>query len=145
MDNEAYDDMKEAMSKYDIDYQLPHHLWNTAELYIWNFKNQFDDVITTTDPDFPISEWYLGFHQAVIELKSLRNSQFSPIISSYAYKFGDNHFNLLPMAPPGALEVIHKNSDQCISWVHHITKACYIGPMPELYRYMRCYNNSKLT
>ena len=96
MDDEASADMKKAMTKYDINYQLapPHmHLRNAAERYIQTFKNHFLSGLTTTDTDFPISEWDRLLDQAVITFNSVWNYQVNPNLSSYAYKFGKYDFN----------------------------------------------------
>ena len=60
MDNEASRDMKYAMIKHKISFQLapPHiHCRNAAERYIRTFKNHFVAIISTNDLNFPVSEW----------------------------------------------------------------------------------------
>ena len=60
MNNEASDEMKEAMTKQETKYQqYPHHmhLRNNVERAIWTFNNHFFTRLATNDPDLPISEW----------------------------------------------------------------------------------------
>ena len=57
MDNEAFSDMKDSMTKHKINFQLapPHiHRHNAAERAIRTFKNQFVAGLSTTDPNFPV-------------------------------------------------------------------------------------------
>ena len=58
MDNGCSSDLKEAMKKYKIDFQLapPHmHKRNAAEQESRTFKNHFVSGLSTTDPYLPIS------------------------------------------------------------------------------------------
>ena len=60
MDNECSIDLKEAMKKYAIDFQLaPPHMCrqNEVERTITTCNNNFISGFSTTDLDFPISEW----------------------------------------------------------------------------------------
>ena len=61
MGGECSSDLKEAMKKYTIDFQLaPPHMQrlNTAERYIRPCNNHFIYGIATIDPYFPIIKWY---------------------------------------------------------------------------------------
>ena len=78
MDNEASRDMKDSMTKHKINFQLaPTHIHrrNTAELAIRTFKNHFVAGLSTTDPNFPVSEWDRLLDQATITLNLLRQSR----------------------------------------------------------------------
>ena len=60
MDNEASSDLKKAILKYKLQYQLapPHmHCINTAERAMWTFKNHFLTGLSMVDPTFPVTEW----------------------------------------------------------------------------------------
>ena len=60
MDNYCSSDLKEAMKKYEIDFQMapPHmHRKNTAEREIETYKNHFISIFSTTYTDFPIIKW----------------------------------------------------------------------------------------
>jgi hypothetical protein len=142
MDNEASSDIKDAMFKHKISFQLapPHmHRRNAAERAIRTFKNHFVAGFSTTDPNFPVSEWDRLLDQATITLNLLRQSRVNPKLSAYAYLFGNYDFNRCPMAPPGTRVVVHDKPDQRTSWGHHGTPAWYIGPSLEHYRTMKCY------
>ena len=84
------------------------HRQNAAERAIRTYKNQFISGFSTTDPDFPISEWDRLLSQCVITLNLLRNSRVNPALSSYAYLFGPYNFNKHPMEPPGTGLIVHK-------------------------------------
>ena len=75
MENEASSDMKDSMTKHKIIFQLapPHiHRRNAAERAIQTFKNHFVSGFSTTDPNFPVSEWDRLLDQATITLNLLR-------------------------------------------------------------------------
>ena len=60
MDNEEANEIKQAIKKYKVNYQLtlPHiHRINTAERAICTFKNHFLACLASVDPTFPINEW----------------------------------------------------------------------------------------
>ena len=139
MDNECSSDLKEAMKKYEIYFQLapPHvHRQNAAERSIRTFKNHFISGFSTIYPDFRISEWYRLLSQCVITLSLLRNSRVKPDLSEYAYLFGPYGFNISPMAPPGTRVVVHDKPGNRTSWGHHGTPGWYIGPSLDHYRCM---------
>jgi hypothetical protein len=115
LDNEASGDLKNAMKKYKVDYQLapPHmHRQNSAERAIQTFKNHFLAGLATADPNFPIAEWDRLIPQAVLTLNLLRNSRINPKLSAYAFLFGNFNFNKKPLAPPGTKVVVHKKTRQ---------------------------------
>ena len=63
--------MKDAMIKHKISFQLapPHmHRRNAAEREIRTFRNHFVAGFSTTDPNFPVSEWDRLLDQATITL-----------------------------------------------------------------------------
>ena len=72
MDNEALKELKQAILKNKINYQLtpPHmHRINAAERSIHTFeKNSIYDV-SSVDPYFPISKWGRMLDQSEITLK----------------------------------------------------------------------------
>ena len=110
MDNECSSDLKEAMKKYEIDFQLdpPHmHRQNAAERAIRTYKKHFISGFSTTDPYFPIIKWDRLLSQCAITLNLLRNSRVNPDLSAYAYLFGPYYFNESPMAPPGTRMIVH--------------------------------------
>ena len=113
MDNKCSIDLKEAMKKYEIDFQLdpPHmHRQNTAERAIRTCKNHFISELSTTDPDLPIREWDRILSQCVITLNLLRNSRVNPALSAYAYLLGTYDLNKSPMAPPGTRVILYEKT-----------------------------------
>jgi hypothetical protein len=112
LDNEASSELKNAMIKYKVNYQLapPHiHRQNAAERAIQTFKNHFLAGLATADPAYPVAEWDRLLPQAVLTLNLLRNSRVNPKLSAYAYLFGNFNFNKTPLAPPGTKVIVHKN------------------------------------
>ena len=84
MENDFYSDLREAMKTYSIGFQLvpPNmHRQNTAERAIRICKNNFISELSTTDPDFPIREWYLLISHCLIIQNLLCNSRVKPALS----------------------------------------------------------------
>ena len=142
IENECYSDLKEAMNKYTIDFQLdpPHmHSQNSAERVIRTCKNYFISGFLATDLYLPISKWGHLLSQCLITLNLLRNYIFKPDLSVYAYLYGPYKFNKFPMAPPETRVIAHSKPVNHTSWGHHGTPCWYIGPLLDHYRYMQCY------
>ena len=142
MDNECSSDLKKAMKKYEIDFQLalPHmHRQNAVEQGIRTFKNHFIAWFSTEDPDFPISEWERILSQYVITLNLLKNSRVNPALSAYAFLFGPYDFNKYSMAPPGTCVIVHDKPVKRTLWGHHDTPGWYISPSLDHYLCMQCY------
>ena len=142
IDNGSSSDLKEAMNKYEIEFLLaPTHIHrqNAEERAIITCKNHFISGLSTTDPDFAISEWDHLLSQCVITLNLLRNSRVNPALSGYPYLLGPYDFNKLHMAPPGTRVKVHDKPGNRTSWGHHGTPGCYIGPSLDHYSCMQCY------
>ena len=142
MDNEASRELKNAIVKYKIRYQLtpPNiHRINAAERAIRTFKNHFIAGLATIDPDFPIREWDRLLPQAETTLNLLRTSRINPKLSAYAVISGNFDFSRTPMAPPGTKVVVHDKANKRGSWAYHGTLGFYVGPAMEHYRCMTCY------
>ena len=124
MDNKASSDLKKAILKYKLSYQLapPHmHRINTAEQAIWTFKNHFLSELSTVDPTFPVTEWDCLLPQAELTLNLLRSSRVNPHLSAHAYLNGFYDFAKCPMAPPGTKVVIHDKPSISVlglSWIN---------------------------
>ena len=141
MDNEAANELKQAILKYKLSYQLtpPHiHRINAAERAIRTFKNHFLAGLATVDPSFPINEWDRLIPQAEITLNLLRQSRINPRLSAYSILHGHYDFNKHPMAPPGTKIVVHVKPAQRPSWGYHGDDGFYIGPALEHYRCVKC-------
>ncbi len=142
MDNEAAADLKQAILKHKIQYQLtpPHiHRINAAERAIRTFKNHFTAGLATVDPNFPIKEWDRLIPQAEITLNLLRSSRINPKLSAYAILNGIYDFNKHPIAPPGTKVIVHLKTNQRESWGFHGEDGFYVGPALEHYRCVQCF------
>ena len=142
LDNECSQDLKDAFSKYNIDFQrVPpkEHRANSAERAIRTFKNHLTSILCTVDSAFPMSEWDRLLPQAVITLNLLRSSRTQPSLSAHASLFGNFDFNRTPMAPPGTRVVAHSSADARASFAEHGRVGWYIGPSLQHYRCYRVY------
>ena len=142
LDNECAADLKLAMVKASISYELvpPHiHRRNAAERAIRTFKNHFMAGLATCPPDFPITEWDRLLDQALLTLNLLRTSRVNPKLSSHAYLFGNHDFNRVPLVPPGSKLIVHNKPGHRPSWSFHGDDAWSIGPATEHYRCIKCY------
>ena len=142
MDNEASKDLKNAIIKNKLTYQLtpPNiHRINAAERAIRTFKNHFISGLATIDPTFPIREWDRLLPQAELSLNLLRNSRILPHLSAYAVINGPFDFTRTPLAPPGTKVVVHEKATTRASWAYHGTLGFYVSPAMEHYRCMTCY------
>ena len=84
LDNETSLELKTAMEKQKVDFQLvpPHnHRANAAERSIQTFKNHFKAGLASLDPNFPVSEWGRLLPQAFLTLNLLRASRANPKLS----------------------------------------------------------------
>ena len=118
MDNECYSDLKQAMKKYNIDFQLasPHmHRRNSAEWAIRTYKDLFIYGFLTIYPDSPIRKWDRLRSQCVITLKLIQNSRVNLALSAYAYLFVPYDFNKSPTAPHGTCVILHEK----LATAHH--------------------------
>ena len=144
MDNEAANELKQAILKYKINYQLtpPHiHRINAAERAIRTFKNHYLAGLASVDPSYPINKWDRLLPQAEITINLLRSSRINPHLSAYAVINGNYDFNRSPMAPPGTKVVTHLKPAQRASWDFHGDGGFYVGPALEHYRCVQCLMN----
>lgn len=142
LDNEVSSDLKWAMTKAEVNWQLatPYlHRANAAERAIRTFKKHLIAGLATAHPDFPVAEWDRLIEQAIITLNLMRNARVNPKLSAYAYLFGPYNFRAHPMAPPGTLVAAHTKPEKRASWAPHCQKAWYIAPSIEHYRNFKCF------
>ena len=142
MDNECSKDLKNALTKEDVAWQLvpPHqHRANTAERSIQTFKAHFTSFLATADDAFPKHEYNRFIHQAELTLNLLRTSRANPKLAAYAYLFGEFNYNRTPLDPPGTKVVAHSKISTRTSWSKHGEQGWTIGPSPKHYRCIRCY------
>ena len=142
LDNEASTQLKEAITKRNITYQLapPHiHRRNAAERAIRTFKNHLIAGLSSVDPTFPLHQWDQLLEHATITLNLLRPSRLNPSLSAYAYLYGMFNYNSTPLAPPGIKCQIHEKPRQRKSWDPHSVDGFYVGPAMQHYRCHRVY------
>ena len=137
LDNEASTILKAFLNAENVEYQLvpPHiHRHKSAERAIRTFKNHFIAGLATTDPNFPLSNWYQLLPQAELTLNLLRPSQLNPKLSAYAQLEGIFDFNRTPLAPPGTHVIIHEKPTQRQTWAPHGIDGRYVGPALDHYQ-----------
>jgi hypothetical protein len=142
LDNEASSELKRALTKYNLTYQLvpPHlHRRNAAERAIRTYKNHLLTFSATCDPEFHVSEWDRILFQAELTLNLLRSSRVNPKLSAYAYLQGNFDFNKTPLVPPGIKVLVHLKPDQRASWAYHGEEGWYVGPSMHHYRCVQCF------
>ena len=92
MGNECSDDLKAALSKAELKFQLvlPHiHRVNKAERSIQTFKGHLKAGLVILNPNFPIHEWCRILTQCELTLNLLRVSRINPKLLTWAYLFGE--------------------------------------------------------
>ena len=142
LDNEISNDLKAALAKYNIAYQLvppAQHRRNAAERAIRTFKNHFLAGLATLPPMFPMSEWDRLLEQALLSLNLLRNARLNSKLSAHAFVHGIFDFNKHPLAPPGAQVIAHEKATHRKSWDIHGKDGWYMGPAFEHYRCVRVF------
>ena len=142
LDNEFSTELEEKMKENNVQFQLvpPHiHRRNAAERAIQTFKHHFLAILASCDINFPIREWDRLLDQAEVTLNLLRNSRMNPLLSSYAYLFGNFDFNATPIAPPGTKVQVQIKSGVRGSWSYHSEDGWYIGRSKNHYRCVQCF------
>jgi hypothetical protein len=123
LDNEASTELKKALAKYGLTYQLvpPHlHRRNAAERAICTYKiHLLLACLATCDPNFPVLEWDQILFQVELTLNLLCSSRVNPKLSMYAYLNGNFDFKKKTLAPLGTKVVVHLKPDQHASWAYH--------------------------
>ena len=142
LDNECSNDLKKALNKKNIAFQLvppDAHRRNAAERAIRTFKNHFLSTLVTCHVDFPIAEWDWLLPQSQMTLNLLRAARCNPNLSAYAYLAGPHNFNKVPLAPPGTKIFVHTKPHKRQSWAYHGQVGWYVGPAIHHYRCFRVY------
>ena len=115
LDNECSSDLKQAIRKQNMTFQLvpPHnHRQNAAERAIKTFKAHFLSTLATCDPEYPITEWDRLIPQSEKTLNLLQPSRCNPKLSAYAYINGEHNYNKVPLAPPETKIIIYCKTNQ---------------------------------
>ena len=84
------------------------HRANQAERAIQTFKSHFIAILSSVDPEFPLSQWDLLLPQTNLTLNLLRSARSNPKLSAHAYLFGNHNFSKTPLAPPGTRVIAFK-------------------------------------
>ena len=91
MDNECADNLKTALNKDNVEYQLvpPYiHYTNNMERAIQTFNNHFKTSVASIDPGFPVREGDRLISLEELTLKLMRTSKKIPKLSAWADLFG---------------------------------------------------------
>ena len=98
------------------------HIHNTADSSIIDFKYHFIAVLCVTDPDFLMKNWDRLLEQAEITLNLLHLARLNPRLLVYEQLNGEFDFNIIPMAPPGARNLVHDKPHNRCTWSPHVQK-----------------------
>ena len=143
LDNESSGLVEKFLKSKDIfiQYVPPNtHRANKAERAIREGKNHLIACFATAHPDFPLTLWDEILPQAEITLNLLREFTPNPSKSAYEGLYGNKYdFLAHPIAPVGALVVVHEKPKQRGSWDSHGVKAYYLGPALSHYRSWRTW------
>ena len=115
------------------------HRRNAADRAISTFKYHFIARICSTDPDFPVQNWYRLVEQAEITLNLLRPSRLNPKLSAYAQLNGTFDYNRTPMSPPGTRILVHDKPHNRGTWAPHGQEGWYVRPAMLHYRCLTYY------
>ena len=142
MDNECSNDLKQALTKQNVSWQLvPLHnnRANRAERAIQTFKTHFKACLVTINDEFLMREWDRLLYQVEFTLTLLRSAKANSNLSAYAYLFGEFDYNKTPIVPPGTRVVAHTKPQQQASWELNGEQGWYIGPAQNRYRCIQVY------
>jgi hypothetical protein len=123
-------------------YQLvpPHnHRRNIAEKAIQVFKAHFISILCGADKSFPLHLWDRLLGQAEHTLNMLRISRMTPLVSAYAYLWGEHDYNANPFAPLGCKVEAHVTPNKRQTWAPHTASDFYVGNAWEHYRCHEIY------
>ena len=140
LDNECSDLLKEYLADNNVKYQLTpsgKHSRNAAEKAIQIWKDHFIAGLSSTHPDFPVTQWCKLVDHANITLNLLRSSRVNPKLSAYAQIFGAFDYQSTPLAPPGMKVLAHVLPKDRKSFAAHAVKGYHVGPAMDHYR---CFN-----
>ena len=113
LDNESSSAFQREPKAKNVDFQLSPsgmHRRNAAQQAISTLKYPFIAGLFSTDPDFPMQNWYRLVEQVDLTLNLLRPSRLNPNISAYAQNNGTFYYNRTPMPPPGTRTLVHDKS-----------------------------------
>ena len=137
LDNECSELLKEYLDANNVKYQLTpsgKHSRNAAEKAIQIWKDHFISGLSSTHPDFPVTQWCKLVEHANITLNLLRSSRVNPALSAYAQIFGAFDYQATPLAPPGMKVLAHILPKDRKSFAAHAVKGYHVGPAMDHYR-----------
>ena len=103
---------------------------------IGTFKNYLKSILAGVDRTFPMHLWDQLLPQAESTLNIMWQTKIAPTMSAYAYIYGQQNYNKMPMAPMGCTALIHIKPDTRITWDSNATDGYYLGT---LHRHYHCY------
>ncbi len=137
LDNKCSAKFKERIKLNNMQYQLvpPHdHRRNIAEKAIQVFKAHFIRILCGVDKAFPLHSWDRLLGQAKHTLNMLRTSRMMPLVSAYAYLWGEHNYNANPFASLGCNVEAHVTPSIQETWAPHTASNFYVGNAWEHYR-----------
>ena len=84
-------------------------------------------VMSSTHPDFPLSQWCKIFEQDKITLNLLCPSRINTKLSAYAQFFGAFNYQKKPLPPPGMKVLSHILPINRRLFEPHVIKGFYVG------------------
>ena len=83
--------------------------------------------MSSTHPDFPLSQWCKNFEKGNINLNILQPSRLNPKLSAYAQVFGAFDYQKKPLPPPGIKVLAHVLPHNRCSFELHTIKGFSVG------------------
>ena len=112
------------------------HRRKAAEKTIRTFIKHFKAILAGIDQTFLMHLWDYLLLQAESTLNMMQPTNIAPMVSTYAYMYGQHDYNKIPMAPMGCTALIHIKSDIRKTWDSNVIDGYYLGTLQEHYR---CY------
>ena len=115
LDNECSSDLKVALRKENITFQLvppASTRVNAIEREIQAYKNHLKSGLATVDPKKTIREWYQLLEPSEITLNIFRAARLNPKLSAYIYLYGEYNYMRTPLVPPDTRVLSHLKPDK---------------------------------
>ena len=109
------------------------HRRNIAGKTIQTWKDHFIAVCSGVSTNFPMHLWCRIIPQSEKQLLLLRQSNFNPKISDFAYLYGPHNYNAQPLIPIGMEAMIHDKPSRLKNFAQHCRKGFVLGLSPEHY------------
>ena len=129
LDNETSMAYRQGFMATGITYQLvppdDHRQKIAGKIQMW--KDHFLAVCSGVSANFPMHLWCRLIPQAEKQLLLLRQSNFNPHISAFAYLYGPHNYNAQPFVPIGMEAMIHDKPSRRKTFAQHCSKGFVIG------------------